>query len=93
MPGLVSVKTPANAPQLHESPEVSSAAVLNVDNPSLESLDFGPFLIKLARDAIASSEGPNEALDYAIRATKSFEKCFLLPFPAEVIVNIFSISP
>ncbi|KAH0898683.1 LOW QUALITY PROTEIN: hypothetical protein HID58_048251, partial [Brassica napus] len=91
MPGLVSVKTPANAPQLHpsqthiltdpiknlyliakkESPEVSSAAVLNVDNPSLESLDFGPFLIKLARDAIASSEGPNEALDYAIRATKS----------------------
>ncbi|XP_056854154.1 protein KINESIN LIGHT CHAIN-RELATED 1 isoform X2 [Raphanus sativus] len=111
MPGVVSVKTPANAPPLRvavpetqpnrselsnpprtpmkktpssstpsrskpspgRSPGVSSAAVL--DDPSLDNPDLGPFLLKLARDAIASGEGPNKALDYAIRATKSFERC------------------
>ncbi|KAL1191874.1 Protein KINESIN LIGHT CHAIN-RELATED 1 [Cardamine amara subsp. amara] len=115
MPGLVSVKTPADAPPLRvavpdtqplsnpprtpmkktpsstpsrskpspgrssgkkDSPSVSSAAVVvDVDDPSLDNPDLGPFLLKLARDAIASGEGPNKALDYAIRATKSFERC------------------
>lgn len=117
MPGLVSVKTPADAPPLRvavpdtqphrselsnpprtpmkktpsstpsrskpspgrsgkkDSPGVSSAAVIDVDDPSLDNPDLGPFLLKLARDAIASGEGPNKALDYAIRATKSFERC------------------
>lgn len=115
MPGLVSVKTPADTPPLRvavpdtqplsnpprtpmkktpsstpsrskpspgrssgkkDSPSVSSAAVgVDVDDPSLDNPDLGPFLLKLARDAIASGEGPNKALDYAIRATKSFERC------------------
>ncbi|XP_010455474.1 PREDICTED: uncharacterized protein LOC104737075 isoform X2 [Camelina sativa] len=117
MPGLVSVKTPADAPPLRvsvpdtqplsnpprtpmkktpsstssrskpspgrssgkkDSPNLSSsaaAAVVDVDDPSLDNPDLGPFLLKLARDAIASGEGPNKALDYAIRATKSFERC------------------
>ncbi|CAH8323885.1 unnamed protein product [Eruca vesicaria subsp. sativa] len=117
MPGLVSVKTPANTPPLRvavpdtqpsrselsnpprtpmkktpsstpsrskpspgrsakkDSPGVSSAAAVDVDDSSLDNPDLGPFLLKLARDAIASGEGPNKALDYAIRATKSFERC------------------
>ncbi|GLT45656.1 hypothetical protein SLA2020_194720 [Shorea laevis] len=45
------------------------------DDSSLDNPDLGPFLLKLARDTIASGEGPNKALDYAIRATKSFERC------------------
>ncbi|KAM7275473.1 hypothetical protein ACFE04_017339 [Oxalis oulophora] len=40
---------------------------LSIDNP-----DLGPFLLKLARDAI---DNPKKALDYAIRAAESFEKC------------------
>lgn len=42
---------------------------------SLDNPDLGPFLLKLARDTIASGEGPNKALDYAVRAAKSFERC------------------
>ncbi|KAK4601224.1 hypothetical protein RGQ29_010693 [Quercus rubra] len=49
------------------------------DNPNseaaLDNPDLGPFLLKLARDTIASGEGPNKALDYALRASKSFERC------------------
>lgn len=48
-------------------------------NPNSESAldnpDLGPFLLKLARDTIASGEGPTKALDYALRASKSFERC------------------
>lgn len=36
--------------------------------------DLGPFLLKLARDTISSGESPNKALDYALRASKSFEQ-------------------
>lgn len=46
-----------------------------IDESSLDNPDLGPFLLKLARDTIASGEGPNKALDYALRAAKSFEKC------------------
>ncbi|KAK7857763.1 protein kinesin light chain-related 1 [Quercus suber] len=50
-----------------------------LDNPNSEATlnnpDLGPFLLKLARDIIASSEGPNKALDYALRASKSFKWC------------------
>ncbi|KAF8113558.1 LOW QUALITY PROTEIN: hypothetical protein N665_0048s0019 [Sinapis alba] len=92
MPGLVSVKTPANLPPLHVAvldtsakkdwPGFSSAAVLDVDDPSLDYPNLGPFLLKLARDAIASGEGPNKALDYAIRAIhKSFERCCVAVAP------------
>lgn len=42
---------------------------------SLENPDLGPFLLKVARDTMASGENPNKALDYALRASKSFEKC------------------
>ena len=31
--------------------------------------------MKLARDTIASGDGPIKALDFAIRASKSFERC------------------
>lgn len=47
----------------------------NLDDASLDNPDLGPFLLKLARDTIASGEGPIKALDYAIRASKSFERC------------------
>ncbi|XP_022893031.1 protein KINESIN LIGHT CHAIN-RELATED 1-like [Olea europaea var. sylvestris] len=46
-----------------------------LDKSSLDNPDLGPFLLKLARDAIASGEGPNKGLEYALRAAKSFEKC------------------
>ncbi|PIA40539.1 hypothetical protein AQUCO_02500325v1 [Aquilegia coerulea] len=48
------------------------------EDPSEESLpnpDLGPFLIKQARDLISSGDTPQRALDYALRAAKSFEKC------------------
>lgn len=46
-----------------------------LDESSLDNPDLGPFLLKLARDAIASGDGPNKALEYALRASKSFERC------------------
>ncbi|KAK4844223.1 hypothetical protein QYF36_017810 [Acer negundo] len=45
------------------------------NDASLDNPDLGPFLLKLARDTIASGEGPTKALDYAVRASKSFERC------------------
>ncbi|XP_050227915.1 protein KINESIN LIGHT CHAIN-RELATED 1 [Mercurialis annua] len=125
MPGLVSVKTPPDAPPLRVSvPEIHSLTQTQTppqtrpessitrtptpnnkkppspsprskpsptrsakkpqpDSPnpllqadaSLDNPDLGPFLLKLARDTIASGEGPSKALDYAIRASKSFERC------------------
>ncbi|XP_023512117.1 protein KINESIN LIGHT CHAIN-RELATED 1-like [Cucurbita pepo subsp. pepo] len=113
MPGLVSVKTPPDAPPLRISvpdtppatshrppspltkkqpspspsrskpspngkkklqPESPTAALFPPDS-SLDNPDLGPFLLKLARDTIASGDGPIKALDYAIRASKSFERC------------------
>ncbi|CAA2985647.1 protein KINESIN LIGHT CHAIN-RELATED 1-like [Olea europaea var. sylvestris] len=125
MPGLVSVKSPAEAPPLRiavpdephtpirpesirseptipkssspaprrppspspsnsrakPSPDRSSGKKKSppeknlLDESSLDNPDLGPFLLKLARDTIASGEGPNKALDYALRAAKSFERC------------------
>ncbi|KAH7372489.1 hypothetical protein KP509_17G006700 [Ceratopteris richardii] len=43
-------------------------SVLTRDNPNM-----GPFLLKLARQAIMSGDNPQKALDYASRATKSYE--------------------
>lgn len=51
-------------------PDKALLAESSLDNP-----DLGPFLLKLARDTIASGEGPTKALDFALRASKSFEKC------------------
>lgn len=41
-----------------------------LDNP-----DLGPFLLKQARDLISSGDNPHRALELALRAAKSFEKC------------------
>ncbi|KAB1219658.1 Nephrocystin-3 [Morella rubra] len=42
---------------------------------SQENPDLGPFLLKVARDTMASGENPHKALDYALRASRCFEKC------------------
>ncbi|KAI5064643.1 hypothetical protein GOP47_0021313 [Adiantum capillus-veneris] len=44
------------------------ANLLSRENPNL-----GPFLLKLARQAIMSGDNPQKALDYASRAAKSYE--------------------
>ncbi|KAL1814678.1 hypothetical protein ACET3Z_017252 [Daucus carota] len=41
----------------------------------LENPDLGPFLLKQARDLMSSGDNPQKALQYALRAAKSFEKC------------------
>ncbi|WOL02211.1 hypothetical protein Cni_G10930 [Canna indica] len=46
-----------------------------MDETALDNPDLGPFLLKLARGAIASGEGPSKALEYAIRASRSLERC------------------
>ncbi|XP_073039829.1 protein KINESIN LIGHT CHAIN-RELATED 3-like [Primulina eburnea] len=43
---------------------------VGLDNP-----DLGPFLLKQARDLMSSGDNPRKALDLALRAGKSFEKC------------------
>ncbi|KAK9926360.1 hypothetical protein M0R45_023594 [Rubus argutus] len=57
-----------------KSPQPESPNPILAD-ASLDNPDLGPFLLKLARDTIASGEGPNKALEYAVRASKSFERC------------------
>lgn len=46
-----------------------------IDESSLDNPDLGPFLLKMARDTIASGDSPSKALDFAIRAARSFERC------------------
>ncbi|XP_068664765.1 protein KINESIN LIGHT CHAIN-RELATED 1-like [Aristolochia californica] len=46
-----------------------------LDDTALDNPDLGPFLLKLARDTIASGDNPAKALDFAIRASLSFERC------------------
>ncbi|KAK1269640.1 hypothetical protein QJS04_geneDACA008327 [Acorus gramineus] len=115
MPGLVSLKTPPDAPplrlvvpdgggsvgdsriQAREDAKIRSPATKKTPSPSssrtkpsprrttppppptdesaLDNPDLGPFLLKLARDTMASGESPAKALDYAIRASRSFERC------------------
>ncbi|XP_065858534.1 protein KINESIN LIGHT CHAIN-RELATED 1 [Euphorbia lathyris] len=58
-----------------KKPPPDSPNPLLLADASLDNPDLGPFLLKLARDTIASGEGPIKALDYAIRASKSFERC------------------
>ncbi|XWS40748.1 hypothetical protein CRYUN_Cryun17cG0022100 [Craigia yunnanensis] len=41
----------------------------------LENPDLGPFLLKQTRDMMSSGENPQKALELALRAMKSFEKC------------------
>lgn len=56
-------------------PSRKTAEKLAFDESSLDNPDLGPFLLKHARDMIASGDNPNKALEYAIRASKSFERC------------------
>ncbi|XP_009334358.2 protein KINESIN LIGHT CHAIN-RELATED 1-like [Pyrus x bretschneideri] len=65
-----SLTTARTRPAIKRAPEK-----LPIDETSLDNPDLGPFLLKLARDTIGSGENPNKALDYAIRASKSFERC------------------
>eukprot|EP01018_Ginkgo_biloba_P022237 Gb_03316 [translate_table: standard] len=51
-------------------PESDDTSELGLENP-----DLGPFLLKLARNMIASGDNPYKALECAVRASKSFEKC------------------
>ncbi|KAI4355260.1 hypothetical protein L6164_004049 [Bauhinia variegata] len=67
---------------------------LAMDESSLDNPDLGPFLMKLARDTIASGESPIKALDFAIRASKSFEKVpssgLELSMSLQVVAAIYS---
>ncbi|KAL6549479.1 hypothetical protein OROHE_008596 [Orobanche hederae] len=55
---------------------VSSKKIKNSDQsePGLDSPDLGPFLLKQARDLMASGDNPRKALNLALRSAKSFEK-------------------
>ncbi|XP_057749815.1 protein KINESIN LIGHT CHAIN-RELATED 1 [Arachis stenosperma] len=81
-----SIRTPSPLPKKPPSPSPSRSKKKTPETPnsnhllsdaSLDNPDLGPFLLKLARDTIASGDGPAKALDYAIRASKSFERCAL----------------
>ncbi|KAK7389789.1 hypothetical protein VNO78_25083 [Psophocarpus tetragonolobus] len=56
-------------------PKKTIKKTLIVEDSSLDNPDLGPFLLKMARETIASGESPVKALDFAIRASKSFERC------------------
>lgn len=56
-------------------PKRTVKKTLVVEESSLDNPDLGPFLLKMARETIASGESPVRALDFAIRASKSFERC------------------
>ncbi|GMH22632.1 hypothetical protein Nepgr_024475 [Nepenthes gracilis] len=64
-----------NSCKKKQSTVAASEPAVSIDESALDNPDLGPFLLKLARDMIASGDGPNKALDYAIRASKSFERC------------------
>ncbi|XP_022770607.1 protein KINESIN LIGHT CHAIN-RELATED 1-like [Durio zibethinus] len=74
--GRGSKRTPSPSPSVSRSrPTKRTPDKTHFDESSLDNPDLGPFLLKLARDTIASGDNPNKALDYAIRASKSFERC------------------
>ncbi|XP_058095851.1 protein KINESIN LIGHT CHAIN-RELATED 1-like [Magnolia sinica] len=73
-------KTPSPSPSSSSRPKPSPKKKTpetpkDHDESSLDNPDLGPFLLKLARDTIASGDNPAKALDYAARASKSFERC------------------
>lgn len=59
--------SPVGTKKLQNGKENSEAGL---DNP-----DLGPLLLKQARDLMSSGDNPLRALDLALRAAKSFEKC------------------
>ena len=71
--GVTSLNKQRNSPlgggvKLQNGTDDSSESVL--ENP-----DLGRFLLKQARDLISSGDNPQKALELALRAAKSFEKC------------------
>ncbi|KAK1382334.1 putative nephrocystin-3 [Heracleum sosnowskyi] len=73
-------RRPPSPSRAKPSPDRSSGKKKSPEKPlldeaSLDNPDLGPFLLKLARDTIASGDGPTRALEYALRAAKSFERC------------------
>ncbi|KAJ6842147.1 protein KINESIN LIGHT CHAIN-RELATED 1-like [Iris pallida] len=70
-----STPSSSSSRQKRLSPSSAAAAPLpDSDESSLDNPDLGPFLLKLARDSIASGESPLKALDYALRSSRSFER-------------------
>ncbi|KAK6920715.1 hypothetical protein RJ641_014393 [Dillenia turbinata] len=60
------------------SPLGGAKLVNGTEDPSESGLDYpdlGPFLLKQARDLTSSGDNPQRALELALRAAKSFEKC------------------
>ncbi|KAL9264565.1 KINESIN LIGHT CHAIN-RELATED 2-like protein [Drosera capensis] len=47
----------------------------DIHDAGSENPDIGPYLLKKARDLIASGDNSNRAFELALRAKKSFEKC------------------
>ncbi|KAL5989441.1 Protein KINESIN LIGHT CHAIN-RELATED 1 [Asimina triloba] len=77
-------KTPSPSPSSSSRPKPSPKKKTPVATPqklqfddeaALDNPDLGPFLLKLARDTIANGDSPAKALEYSIRASKSFERC------------------
>ncbi|KAK1302643.1 hypothetical protein QJS10_CPB12g00959 [Acorus calamus] len=69
-------KTPSpSSSRTKPSPRRTTPPPPPTDESALDNPDLGPFLLKLARDTMASGESPAKALDYAIRASRSFERC------------------
>eukprot|EP01018_Ginkgo_biloba_P017279 Gb_24147 [translate_table: standard] len=60
-----------NSKPVSYNPHVSD----NNSDSGLDNPDLGPFLLKLARNLIISGDNPYKALECALRAAKSFEKC------------------
>ncbi|RZC70887.1 hypothetical protein C5167_034030 [Papaver somniferum] len=81
IPKRTSSPSPSTASRSRPSPGTSSGGKkkiekkTEIDETALDNPDLGPFLLKQARDTIASGDSPIKALDFAIRASKSFERC------------------
>ncbi|KAK9202177.1 hypothetical protein WN944_017387 [Citrus x changshan-huyou] len=71
-PSPLRKRFPSPSPSNSRAKRISEK--VTIDESSLDNPDLGPFLLKLARETISSGDNPNKALDYAIRASKSFER-------------------
>ncbi|KAJ8633857.1 hypothetical protein MRB53_027193 [Persea americana] len=76
-PILQKTLSPPSASRYRPSPNKKKSPPENpkLDESALENPDLSPFLLKLTSITIASGESANKALDYTIRASKSFERC------------------
>ncbi|KAJ6686412.1 KINESIN LIGHT CHAIN-LIKE PROTEIN [Salix purpurea] len=71
-PLLKRTPSPSSKPKI--KPSKKTLQEQRIDESSLDNPDLGPFLLKLAIDTVASGDNQNKALDYATRASISFEK-------------------